>query len=103
MAISPRLATRTLSKGKGTLGSPEGAVLWSGRLTSCDSGGHRLVSEGFDPSRLRDLLKGRRFGNSIEVVESTGSTNLDVTSMARAGPPDRLVLIPEHQSAGRGR
>jgi len=63
----------------------------------------RLVSDGLDPSRLRHLLDGRRFGNALTVVESTGSTNFDVTALARSGSPDGLVLIAEHQSAGRGR
>jgi len=37
------------------------------------------------------------------VVTSTGSTNADLMAAARAGAPDRSVLIAEHQDAGRGR
>ena len=37
------------------------------------------------------------------VVEETGSTNADVAELARAGRPEGLVLVAEHQTAGRGR
>lgn len=40
---------------------------------------------------------------AIEVVAQTGSTNADVAARARAGEPAGLVLIADHQLAGRGR
>ena len=39
----------------------------------------------------------------MEVVASTGSTNADVAARARAGEPEGLVLVADHQEAGRGR
>jgi BirA family biotin operon repressor/biotin-[acetyl-CoA-carboxylase] ligase len=40
---------------------------------------------------------------TIEVVESTGSTNADLLARALAGEPEGTVLATEHQQAGRGR
>jgi BirA family biotin operon repressor/biotin-[acetyl-CoA-carboxylase] ligase len=42
-------------------------------------------------------------GLAVEVVEETGSTNALVTERARAGAPEGLVVVAEHQTAGRGR
>jgi BirA family biotin operon repressor/biotin-[acetyl-CoA-carboxylase] ligase len=39
----------------------------------------------------------------VEVVGATGSTNADVAARARDGEPEGLVLVAEHQTAGRGR
>jgi BirA family transcriptional regulator, biotin operon repressor / biotin---[acetyl-CoA-carboxylase] ligase len=44
-----------------------------------------------------------RFRWRVERVESTGSTNADLVDAARAGAPDGLVLVTDHQTAGRGR
>jgi BirA family transcriptional regulator, biotin operon repressor / biotin---[acetyl-CoA-carboxylase] ligase len=40
---------------------------------------------------------------ALEVVAETGSTNADVTEAARAGAAEGLVVVAEHQRAGRGR
>jgi BirA family biotin operon repressor/biotin-[acetyl-CoA-carboxylase] ligase len=40
---------------------------------------------------------------AIEVVERTGSTNADLVARARTGEPEGLVLVADHQAAGRGR
>jgi len=40
---------------------------------------------------------------ALDVVASTGSTNVDLLAAARAGAADRTVLIAEHQDAARGR
>ncbi len=40
---------------------------------------------------------------AVEVRARTGSTNADVAARARAGEPGGLVLIADHQLAGRGR
>ena len=40
---------------------------------------------------------------SVEVVAAAASTNADVGVRARAGEPEGLVLVAEHQTAGRGR
>jgi len=39
----------------------------------------------------------------IRLLDETGSTNLDATAAARDGAPEGLVVLAEHQSAGRGR
>ncbi len=40
---------------------------------------------------------------ALDVVAVTGSTNADLLAAARAGAPDRTVLVAERQNAGRGR
>ena len=40
---------------------------------------------------------------AVEVVAATASTNADVGLRARHGEPEGLVLVAEHQTAGRGR
>ncbi|WP_405586750.1 biotin--[acetyl-CoA-carboxylase] ligase [Streptomyces sp. NBC_01190] len=39
----------------------------------------------------------------LDVVEATGSTNLDLAARARQGAPEGVALIAEEQTAGRGR
>ena len=39
----------------------------------------------------------------LEVVEQTGSTNADVARAAAEGAPEGLIVVAEHQRAGRGR
>ncbi|MFM8856574.1 MAG: biotin--[acetyl-CoA-carboxylase] ligase [Actinomycetota bacterium] len=39
----------------------------------------------------------------VRRIESTGSTNDDLDRAAQSGAPDRLVLVADHQTAGRGR
>jgi BirA family biotin operon repressor/biotin-[acetyl-CoA-carboxylase] ligase len=51
-----------------------------------------------DPDRL--LTPG---GWRVEVVEATPSTNAALADRARAGEQPGLVLVTEHQTAGRGR
>lgn len=41
--------------------------------------------------------------HSVEVVEETDSTNSLVAQRAREGAPAGLVIVAEHQTAGRGR
>lgn len=65
-----------------------------------------------DPDRLRARVLGAAalggtgataLWHTVEVVESTGSTNADVAARMRAGTGHGLVLVSDHQSAGRGR
>ena len=44
----------------------------------------------------------RRFTDVRHVAE-TGSTNTDVMELARQGEPEGVVLVADHQTAGRGR
>ncbi|CAN5142279.1 biotin--[acetyl-CoA-carboxylase] ligase [soil metagenome] len=68
------------------------------RVTS-DSSSRPLLDKarltGANPELLPDL--------SIEVVDELPSTNALLAERARAGAPDGLVIVADHQSAGRGR
>ena len=44
----------------------------------------------------------RRF-TDVRWMAETGSTNADVMALARAGEPEGVVLVADHQTAGRGR
>ncbi|MFI7287623.1 biotin--[acetyl-CoA-carboxylase] ligase [Streptomyces anulatus] len=52
----------------------------------------------------RGLLRPDALWTSLEVVESTGSTNTDLAGLARTGAAgEGAVLVAEEQTAGRGR
>lgn len=60
---------------------------------------------GVPPVRARSALSegvGSRFAD-VRWVASTGSTNADAMDLARAGEPEGVVLVADHQTAGRGR
>lgn len=55
--------------------------------------------------RARSALSdgvGARFAD-VRWVASTGSTNADAMELARAGEAEGIVLVADHQTAGRGR
>jgi BirA family transcriptional regulator, biotin operon repressor / biotin---[acetyl-CoA-carboxylase] ligase len=52
--------------------------------------------------RARVALAGSRFAD-VRWVESTGSTNTDVLALARDGAGEGVVVVADHQTAGRGR
>lgn len=56
------------------------------------------VRPPLDPHRLADAAPFR-----VEVVEAAASTNALVAQRAREGEPAGLVVVAEHQQAGRGR
>lgn len=51
---------------------------------------------------VRASSSGTRFGD-VRWVADTGSTNADVLALARDGAAEGVVLVADHQSAGRGR
>lgn len=53
-------------------------------------------------SRARSALAGSRFAD-VRWVDETASTNDDLLRLARQGAPEGIVVIADHQSAGRGR
>ncbi|WZH53280.1 MAG: biotin--[acetyl-CoA-carboxylase] ligase [Nocardioides alkalitolerans] len=60
--------------------------------------------EGRAPLRVEELADvPGAVGWRVEVVESSPSTNADLAARARDGAPGGLVLVAEHQTAGRGR
>jgi BirA family biotin operon repressor/biotin-[acetyl-CoA-carboxylase] ligase len=52
--------------------------------------------------RARSALAGTRFAD-VRWVSETGSTNRDVLELAARGAPEGVVVVADHQQAGRGR
>ncbi|MGH9085260.1 MAG: biotin--[acetyl-CoA-carboxylase] ligase [Acidimicrobiales bacterium] len=52
--------------------------------------------------RARSALAGSRFAD-VRWVTETGSTNADALALARDGEREGVVLVADHQTAGRGR
>lgn len=50
-----------------------------------------------------DLLTDAGLWRQVDVVAETGSTNADLAAAARQGAAGGLVLVADHQTAGRGR
>jgi len=50
----------------------------------------------------KTALASSRFSD-VRWVEETGSTNADLLALARDGAPEGIVLVADHQTAGRGR
>jgi len=50
----------------------------------------------------KTALASSRFSD-VRWVEETGSTNADLLAVARDGAPEGIVLVADHQTAGRGR
>ena len=57
---------------------------------------------GMQGSRARSALAGETFCD-IRWVAETDSTNDDVLALARHGAPEGVVIVADHQLAGRGR
>jgi BirA family biotin operon repressor/biotin-[acetyl-CoA-carboxylase] ligase len=57
---------------------------------------------GMQGSRARSALEGSRFAD-VRWVSETESTNDDLLELARRGSSDGVVLVADHQRAGRGR
>jgi BirA family biotin operon repressor/biotin-[acetyl-CoA-carboxylase] ligase len=57
---------------------------------------------GMTGDHARSALRGTRF-EDLRWVAETGSTNADLLVAAGAGEPDGVVLVADHQTAGRGR
>jgi BirA family biotin operon repressor/biotin-[acetyl-CoA-carboxylase] ligase len=53
-------------------------------------------------ARARAGLADTRF-TDVRWLAETGSTNADVLELARAGEPEGIVVVADHQRAGRGR
>jgi BirA family biotin operon repressor/biotin-[acetyl-CoA-carboxylase] ligase len=49
------------------------------------------------------LIPGSGLWRAVEVVEAIASTNAELVARAAADEPEGLVLVAEHQQAGRGR
>lgn len=56
-----------------------------------------------DAGALRSTLRDTPLWRDVRWVPSTGSTNADLSALARTGDDEGVVLISEEQTAGRGR
>jgi BirA family transcriptional regulator, biotin operon repressor / biotin---[acetyl-CoA-carboxylase] ligase len=56
-----------------------------------------------DPERLGALVAALGRGLRVEILDAAPSTNAVVADRAREGAPHGLVVVAEHQTAGRGR
>jgi BirA family transcriptional regulator, biotin operon repressor / biotin---[acetyl-CoA-carboxylase] ligase len=61
------------------------------------------VRPPLDPATLRQAVRTGGLWRTIDVVQSTGSTNADLLARALDGEPEGTVLATEDQRAGRGR
>lgn len=70
------------------------------------SGGPRVdssfVIDDAQAERARAGLAGTRFAD-VRWAAETGSTNADALELGRAGEPEGIVVVADHQTAGRGR
>jgi BirA family biotin operon repressor/biotin-[acetyl-CoA-carboxylase] ligase len=60
------------------------------------------MASDFDPHRLRQLVSGKQWGQSLDVRTTTASTMDDAAKAAAAGAPDGHVVLADHQTRGRG-
>jgi BirA family biotin operon repressor/biotin-[acetyl-CoA-carboxylase] ligase len=60
------------------------------------------ASDGPNAPGVLAALGGTRFAD-VRWVASTGSTNADALDLARDGAPEGIVVVADHQTAGRGR
>lgn len=74
-------------------------------FTGMSEGGARFDGDdgvAAGAARAREALVGTRFAD-VRWVASTGSTNADAMALARDGAPEGIVVVADHQTAGRGR
>ena len=71
-------------------------------FTGMPGDGARIGAADAAGSRARAALSGCRFAD-VRWLAETGSSNADVMTLARDGAPEGVVVVADHQSAGRGR
>jgi BirA family transcriptional regulator, biotin operon repressor / biotin---[acetyl-CoA-carboxylase] ligase len=71
-------------------------------FTGMPEGGAIPADAAACAARARAALGGARFAD-VRWVASTGSTNSDALALARDGVPEGVVVVADHQTAGRGR
>ena len=67
-----------------------------------DDHSQQLAAAAERQSRARDALGSTRFAD-VRWLASTGSTNSDGLELLRSGEPEGIVVVADHQGAGRGR
>ena len=60
------------------------------------------MDDAAQADQARSALVGTRFAD-VRWVAETGSTNVDVLELGRQGEAEGVVLVADHQTAGRGR
>ncbi len=60
------------------------------------------MGDSLPGDRARNALAGTRFAD-VRWTAETGSTNTDAMELARQGGPEGIVVVADHQTAGRGR
>lgn len=76
-------------------GMPEGGAISGGPVDPPGDVDHLAT-------RARSALAGTRFAD-VRWVAETGSTNADALALAREGATEGIVVVADHQTAGRGR
>jgi BirA family biotin operon repressor/biotin-[acetyl-CoA-carboxylase] ligase len=76
-------------------GMPEGGAIPGGPVDPTGDVDHLTA-------RARSALVGTRFAD-VRWAAETGSTNADALALAREGAPEGVVVVADHQTAGRGR
>lgn len=61
------------------------------------------MDPAFGHHRLAASLAGQRIGHTVVYHEETASTNDVARALAEAGHPHGVVVVADHQTAGRGR
>lgn len=79
---------------------PWGRARFTAAMADAETDADTVAAEA--SARARDALGGGRFGD-VRWVASTGSTNTDVLELARQGEREGIVVVADHQRAGRGR
>jgi BirA family biotin operon repressor/biotin-[acetyl-CoA-carboxylase] ligase len=75
------------------------------QIAACTRRGYRLAHAPDRPGapEVLPLLTTRRLGRELRYLPETGSTNRDVAVLAQAGAGEVVVVVADHQHAGRGR
>jgi BirA family biotin operon repressor/biotin-[acetyl-CoA-carboxylase] ligase len=83
-------------------GAGRGAAEGTAEATSGGAAGRAEEVAARAGERARAALAGSRFAD-VRWVATTGSTNADAMALARRGEREGIVVVADHQSAGRGR
>ncbi len=62
-----------------------------------------LPAQPLTREAIQALLRTKRFGRTLHVLQEATSTNHEAMKLAQQGAPDGTVLVAETQTAGKGR
>ena len=104
--LSGEAASAVLGVSRAAIAKHIGVLRREGnRIEAVPNRGYRLVGEAerFSEAALRPLLDTRCLGRDQEWLAETGSTNSVAALRALEGGREGLLVVAEHQVAGRGR